>query len=549
MARVSGASSRRRSARRRRPSATAPRKASRSRYGRPPTPAARSRARAPPAPVGRGPVAHAPSATSSGRPAPAQRRRPRRAGRRAPGPRAAARAAAPGTARPRRHRDHDRRDQLAVGPGEDGLGRAVVRPASAWPARGGPASSSPSGARTSRPSAAGPARIRFANRSPVVLDEPDGPLDDRRRAAVVDLEVDPPQPGQRRIERRGRAGRRRAASRRSTGRRRRRGRSGSPAPRAAAPAGAGPGRRPGPRRRGGGRSRPRQRASSGRVGLEPRDRARGRGRRSRGRRVAATAALVGDEGPRDRTRRPGRRRRRRRVDPQLELQPRDRRRRARRARPSSASGHELAQHGGAVGERSTVDAGIAEDLAARARGTSGRGRRRARRRAAPGAASSRSPSSTAARLLNVIAAMVSGGDAVVDEPGDARDEGRRLALSRPARRTATGPGRRGRGRSLVGREPGEPLGDHGWVHRHAREPAQRHALIRGCRRRHRTRGTTADCNAVERSQRFDTAVSLAAYGDDAPVEGTAATAGLRIARPRPSARVAEVPTCPDRPVA
>ena len=30
----------------------------------------------------------------------------------------------------------------------------------------------------------------------VVLDEPDGPLDDQARAAVVDLEVDPAEPGQ-----------------------------------------------------------------------------------------------------------------------------------------------------------------------------------------------------------------------------------------------------------------------------------------------------------------------------------------------------------------
>ena len=35
---------------------------------------------------------------------------------------------------------------------------------------------------------------------PVVLDEPDGPFDDRPRAAVVDLEVDPRRPGQRALE-------------------------------------------------------------------------------------------------------------------------------------------------------------------------------------------------------------------------------------------------------------------------------------------------------------------------------------------------------------
>ena len=112
------------------------------------------------------------------------------------------------------------------------------------------------------------ARIDLGEPLAVVLDEPDGALDDRRRAAVVDLEVDPPQPGQRRVQgqdaphigqapavdrlvvvadeedpvRRGgqQEGQRAAAS----------------------------GRRPGPRRRGGGRSAARQRSSSAGSSLE-----------------------------------------------------------------------------------------------------------------------------------------------------------------------------------------------------------------------------------------------------------------------------------------
>ena len=52
-------------------------------------------------------------------------------------------------------------------------------------------SSDASGARISRPSAAGPDAIRLANRSPVVFHEPDRALHDRPRTAVVHLQVDP----------------------------------------------------------------------------------------------------------------------------------------------------------------------------------------------------------------------------------------------------------------------------------------------------------------------------------------------------------------------
>ena len=60
----------------------------------------------------------------------------------------------------------------------------------------------------------------------VVLDEPDGPLDDLPRAAVVHLEVDPAQRRQVLWQARGSGARRPVASHRSTGRRRRPGRSG-----------------------------------------------------------------------------------------------------------------------------------------------------------------------------------------------------------------------------------------------------------------------------------------------------------------------------------
>ena len=61
-------------------------------------------------------------------------------------------------------------------------------------------SSAASGARISRPDAAGPAPDRLGEPLVVVLDEPDRALDDRARTAVVDLEIDPPQTGQERLE-------------------------------------------------------------------------------------------------------------------------------------------------------------------------------------------------------------------------------------------------------------------------------------------------------------------------------------------------------------
>ena len=74
---------------------------------------------------------------------------------------------------------------------------AVGRPRRASPARPGPASSAASGASTSRPVARGPGEDPLREPLPVVLDQPDRPRDDRPRAAVVRLEVDAPQPGQR----------------------------------------------------------------------------------------------------------------------------------------------------------------------------------------------------------------------------------------------------------------------------------------------------------------------------------------------------------------
>ena len=304
-------------------------------------------------------------------------------------------------------RDGDRRQQLAVRPRQDRPRRAVVRPASAIaraqadrlvgrrraPGRGG---------RRRRPG-----RIRFANRSLVVLDEPDGPLDDRTRAAVVDLEVDATQARQSVRRAPGSGGRRRVASRRSTGRRRRRGRSGSPARPAAGRARAAPDRRPGPRRRAARRSA----AASGR-GAPDRVRAIRIARRMRSSKsrppVAATAALVGDEGARHRARPPGRPRRPR---PSRRARPSAARYACRAAAEPAASAH------GADARRRTAarsasgsiaTPGVARGSRARGRGTSGPGPCPARRRAARRPRRVARVISIAARLLKVIARIDAG---------------------------------------------------------------------------------------------------------------------------------------------
>ena len=184
---------------------------------------------------------------AAARPSTVDARRPARAGCRRSATRAAGRSAARGRAA-QAERDDDGRQELAVGPGQDRPGRRRRPARSASPARAGRSRRT----RRARGSAGRSRRARPDGlREPlaVVLDQADGPFDDRARAAIVDLEIDPTQAGQRDRRGRGCAGRRRAASRRSTGRRRRRGRSGWPARPAGAPAGAVPDRRPGPRRR------------------------------------------------------------------------------------------------------------------------------------------------------------------------------------------------------------------------------------------------------------------------------------------------------------
>ena len=126
--------------------------------------------------------------------------RPGRGARRGAGPRAGAPAARPGTAIPLAIATTTAGDQLPVRPGQHGPGRVVVGPRRPSPGPGGPGRPPASGARTSRPSAAGPGPDALGEPLRVVLDESDRPLDDRRRAAVVDLEVDPAQSRQRRVE-------------------------------------------------------------------------------------------------------------------------------------------------------------------------------------------------------------------------------------------------------------------------------------------------------------------------------------------------------------
>ena len=92
------------------------------------------------------------------------------------------------------------------------------------------------------------------------------------------------------------------------------------------------------------------------------------------------------------------------------------------------------------------------------------------------AASSRSPSSSAARLLNVMAAIVSG--AAPPSISQAIRATRVVVLPDPAGAThRTGPGWRGRRGALVGREASEAIGDrcrgrHG--RKHARGGSPRH---------------------------------------------------------------------------
>ena len=87
-------------------------------------------------------------------------------------------------------------------------------------------SSAGSGARTRRPSAAGPDRIRFANRRSLCSTSRTARSTTGRGTPVVDLEIHASEIGQATLPATGSAGRRRGANRRSIGRHHRRGRSG-----------------------------------------------------------------------------------------------------------------------------------------------------------------------------------------------------------------------------------------------------------------------------------------------------------------------------------
>ena len=115
------------------------------------------------------------------------------------GRRGAARSAAPGTgarARGRRRRPGAARGSCGRAPPASSRRRAR----SGSRARGGPSRPTGPAARTSAPGRRRPGPDRLREPLAVVLDEPDGSLDDLAGAAVVDLQVDPAQAGQERLE-------------------------------------------------------------------------------------------------------------------------------------------------------------------------------------------------------------------------------------------------------------------------------------------------------------------------------------------------------------
>ena len=124
---------------------------------------------------------------------------PDRAARRPAATRAAGRSAAPG----RRARAAGRRRPRGAardwsGRGSPGSSR---RPATVRTARSRRSVSSDGvGRQDQRPVAAGPARIALAKRSPLCSTRRTARSTTRARTAIVDLEVDPPQPGQQRLE-------------------------------------------------------------------------------------------------------------------------------------------------------------------------------------------------------------------------------------------------------------------------------------------------------------------------------------------------------------
>ena len=316
-------------------------------------------------------------------------------------------------------------------------------------------SSAASGARTSRPVALGPGEDPLREPLAVVLDEPDRALDDRPRAPVVRLEVDPPQARQRRPRGRGPVARRRAASRRSTGRRRPRGTRRSPGAASSSASSswvrsrscasstssraqrAAPARPARARRPGGARAR-------GRRGRRSRRRRAPRSPARRRRTRCATGPGAGSRGDVV-----GR-------DAEVQLEPREREVQPAAVRRGGLR-EQLAQERVAVDERLDRDAGLGEHLASE--GVEGpdpdRARRQAERRQRGveplGQLLGRPP-------VERDDADRPGVRSAVDEPGHPRDQGRRLAG--PRRRNAQHrPGRRGRGGALVRGEPAEPLGD------------------------------------------------------------------------------------------
>ena len=311
-----------------------------------------------------------------------------------------------------RRPERDRRSrQTAIAGSSSRLVRAriacvavVVRPACRRTRPMRTVSSDESRARTMGRSPPAPPGSSSANRSGCAR-RGDGTLDDRRRAAVVHHEVDATQAraGRRRGEAPG--GRRRAASRRSTDRRRRRRRSGSPARRAAARAGAALGRGPAPRRRGAGRSAARHRDRT--AGDDSSSRSERATRSSKSRPpVVRDRLLVGDEGPcgraraRDRRHLVGR-------HAEVELQPRERR----VERPPagrSGVGRDPPQDRHPVDERLDGLAGVAQDLEPEGVERPDSGPHPVATPSGSSAAATRSRSSSAARVLNVIAAISSG---------------------------------------------------------------------------------------------------------------------------------------------
>ena len=183
--------------------------------------------------------------------------------------------------------DGDRRQQLAVRPGEDRPRRVVVGPGvddppdpdrlvariareDDRPLAAAPPGSSSRTARGCARRGGRRARRRSAGSGSSRRGRPGAGPAARRRAT-------------------GRGARPRVASRRSTGRRRRRRRRGSPAPRGAARAGAGPGRGPAPRRRGDARTGSRHAPEDRRRPIRGAPAPGPRGRRSRARPSPATA--------------------------------------------------------------------------------------------------------------------------------------------------------------------------------------------------------------------------------------------------------------------